>query len=311
MKKIAVTGVTGFVGSALANFLIGRGYKVLGVARNRLGENLGYPLVDFDLAKDNGSEIDLSECDILIHLAAHVHVMKGGAKKSLNDFLAVNAIGTERLALAAARAGVKRFIYLSSVKVNGELTHGKPFSESDQPAPLDAYAISKNEAELVLKRVANQTGMELVIIRPPLIYGTGVKANFLRLVRWLKKGVPLPLGGIHNQRSLLGLDNLLDFILLCIEHPAAANETFLVSDGQDVSTTELLRRMSLLIDKPGFLIPIPSVVLSLIFNALGRRDFSQRLLGSLQVDISKAKDLLGWVPPNTLDEGLRRIMIEK
>ena len=162
-----------------------------------------------------------------------------------------------------------------------------------------------------MKRVANQTGMELVIIRPPLIYGTGVKANFLRLVRWLKKGVPLPLGGIHNQRSLLGLDNLLDFILLCIEHPAAANETFLVSDGQDVSTTELLRRMSLLIDKPGFLIPIPSVVLSLIFNALGRRDFSQRLLGSLQVDISKAKDLLGWVPPNTLDEGLRRIMIEK
>jgi nucleoside-diphosphate-sugar epimerase len=196
---------------------------------------------------------------------------------------------------------------VSSIKVNGEATLlGRPFSADDAPAPLDAYSLSKMEAEQGLRELAAQTGMEVVIIRPPLVYGPGVKANFAAMMRWLKCGVPLPLGAIHNQRSLVSLDNLVDLIVLCLTHPAAANQTFLVSDGEDVSTTQLLRRMGQALGCPARLVPVPVSVLKLAAAIVGKSDVAQRLCGSLQVDISKTHQLLGWTPPLSLDEGLRR-----
>jgi UDP-glucose 4-epimerase len=209
------------------------------------------------------------------------------------------------LARQAAAAGLKRFVFISSVKVNGESTQlGKPFEANALPAPLDAYGVSKMEAELGLREIAAKTGMEVVIIRPPLVYGLGVKANFASMMRWLQRGVPLPLGAIHNQRSLVSLGNLVDLILTCLTHPAAANQTFMVSDGEDVSTTELLRRMAQAKDHPARLLPVPESWLKLGAALVGRADIAQRLCGSLQVDISKTRQLLGWTPPFTLDEGL-------
>jgi UDP-glucose 4-epimerase len=202
---------------------------------------------------------------------------------------------------------VRRFVFVSSVKVNGEATQpGLPFKPDDASTPLDAYGISKMEAEQGLREIAAQTGMEVVIIRPPLVYGPGVKANFAAMMRWLSRGIPLPLGAIHNGRSLVALDNLVDLILTCITHPAAANQTFLVSDGEDVSTTELLRRMGQALDSPARLIPVPAGVLKAAAALLGKRDMAQRLCGSLQVDIQKTRQLLGWTPPLTLDQGLKK-----
>jgi UDP-glucose 4-epimerase len=211
------------------------------------------------------------------------------------------------LARQAAAAGLRRFVFVSSIKVNGEATQlARPFIADDAPAPLDAYGVSKMEAEQGLREIARQTGMEVVIIRPPLVYGPGVKANFAAMMRWLKRGVPLPLGAIHNQRSLVALDNLVDLILTCLTHPAATNQTFLVSDGEDVSTTELLRRMGQAMGKTARLLPVPASWLKVAASLVGKGDVAQRLCGSLQVDISKTRELLGWVPPVSLDEGLRR-----
>jgi UDP-glucose 4-epimerase len=233
--------------------------------------------------------------------------MHDKAADPLTEFRKVNVEGTLNLARQAAEAGVRRFIYISSIKVNGEQTFlGQLFTEDDLPAPLDPYSISKYEAEEGLRKLAQQTGMEIVIIRPPLVYGPGVKANFLAMMRWLRKGVPLPLGAIHNQRSFVALDNLVDLIVTCIDHPAAANQTFLVSDGEDLSITGLLRRMGLALGRPARLIPVPVFLLTAGAALVGRRDMAQRLCGSLQVDISKAQTLLGWKPPISVDEGLHR-----
>jgi UDP-glucose 4-epimerase len=233
--------------------------------------------------------------------------MHDTAADPLTAFRAVNVEGTLNLARQAAAAGVKRFVFVSSVKVNGEATlPGQPFTADDAPAPLDAYGISKMEAEQALREIALQTGMEVVIIRPPLVYGPGVKANFAAMMRWLQRGVPLPLGAIHNQRSLVALDNLVDLIVTCLTHPAAANQTFLVSDGEDVSTTELLRRMGRAMGRPARLIPVPVSWLKLAAALVGKRDVAQRLCGSLQVDIEKTRRLLGWTPPLTLDQGLKK-----
>ena len=246
------------------------------------------------------------------HRAARVHVMTEKAANPLEEFRRVNVQGTLNLAQQAAAAGVARFVVVSSIKVNGEETFkGVPFFAGDVAAPADPYGISKLEAELGLYEIAAQTGMEIVVIRPPLVYGPGVRANFAAMMRWLQKGVPLPLGAIHNQRSLVALDNLVDLIVTCTTHPAAANQTFLVSDGEDVSTSELLRRMGNVMGCPARLVPVPASLLKLAAAMVGKGDVAQRLCGSLQVDIKKTRQLLDWNPPLSLDEGLRRAAMHK
>jgi len=243
---------------------------------------------------------------VVVHLAARVHIMDESVKDPLSEFRRVNVDGTLNLARQAAAAGVKRFVFLSSVKVNGEATQpGYPFTEQDPPAPQDPYGISKHEAEEGLRKLAADTDMAVTIIRPPLVYGLGVKANFQSMLRWVNMGIPFPLGALNNRRSLVGLANLVDFILTCIDHPAAANQVFLVADGEDLSTTELLRRVGMALGKPARLIPVPTGILQLGAALLGKRAMVQRLCGSLQVDISKARELLGWSPPVSVDEGLR------
>jgi nucleoside-diphosphate-sugar epimerase len=216
---------------------------------------------------------------------------------------------TTRLAEQAVAAGVRRFIYLSSIKVNGEFTRPcQPFTTEMAPVPQDAYSISKLQAEQSLHDVSSASGLEVVVIRPPLVYGPGVKANFANLILAVQRGFPLPLGSVHNQRSLVALDNLVDFIVTCITHPQAANQTFLVSDGQDLSTTELVRGMAQAAGVPARLLPVPVWALQGGASLLGKGDVVQRLCGNLQVDISKARNLLGWVPPVSVEEGLRRAM---
>ena len=251
----------------------------------------------------------MRDVSAVIHLAARVHVMHDTSADPLTAFRAVNVDGTLNLARQSAAAGVKRFVFVSSVKVNGESTQpGPAFAEADTASPQDAYGQSKYEAEQGLRQLGVDTGMELVIIRPPLVYGPGVKANFAALMRAVKRGWPLPLGAVHNQRSLVALDNLVDFIITCITHPQAANQTFLVSDGQDLSTTELVRGMAQAAGVPARLLPVPVWALQAGASLLGKGAAVQRLCGNLQVDISKARSLLGWVPPVSVQEGLRRAM---
>src|SRR5690606_30240239 len=226
----------------------------------------------------------------------------------LNEFRKVNVKGSLNLAKMAAKSGVRRFIFISSIKVNGEGTGGdKVYKADDIPAPQDPYGISKMEAEDGLKQIAADTGMELVIIRPVLVYGPGVKANFLSMMRWLNKGIPLPLGAVHNKRSLVALDNLIDLIKVCIDHPAAANQIFIAADGEDLSTTDLLQRMGNALGTRARLLAVPQRLLITFAAAFGNRPVAQRLCGSLQVDISKAQKLLGWKPPLSVDEGLRLV----
>jgi nucleoside-diphosphate-sugar epimerase len=226
----------------------------------------------------------------------------------LAEYRRVNVDGTLALARAAAQAGVRRFVFVSSIKVNGERTPpGRAFRADDAPAPADAYGVSKWEAEQGLFALSRETGMEVVVIRPPLVYGPGAKGNFAALVRWVARGVPLPLGAVrHNRRSLVGLDNLVDLIVTCLDHPGAANEVFLAADGEDLSTADLLRRVGRAMGHPARLLPVPVWVLQAAAASLGKRAVAERLLGSLQVDGSKAGELLGWEPPCMVDEGLRR-----
>jgi nucleoside-diphosphate-sugar epimerase len=233
--------------------------------------------------------------------------MQDTATDPLTAFRTANVDGTLNLARQAAAAGVKRFVFISSVKVNGEFTlSGRAYSEADAPKPEDAYGQSKHEAEQGLRQIASDTGMEVTIIRPPLVYGPGVKANFASLMRAVQRGWPLPLGAVHNQRSFVALDNLVDFIVTCITHPQAANQTFLVSDGQDLSTPDLIRRMARAMNRPARLLSVPVWALKAGASLLGKGDAVQRLCGNLQVDISKSRELLGWSPPISVDEGLRR-----
>ena len=261
-----------------------------------------------DLSVDTDWSLALLGVSQVVHAAARVHVMQDAALDALTEYRRVNVQGTLNLARQAAATGVKRFIFLSSVKVNGEATQpGQFFTADDAPSPQDPYGISKMEAVEGLREIAARTGMEVVIIRPPLVYGPGVKANFQAMTRWLVRGAPLPFAAItHNRRSLVALDNLVDLIVTCIHHPAAANQTFLVSDGEDLSTTDLLRRMGHALGKPARLLPVPPALLKLEATLLGKPEMAQRLCGSLQVDISKTRQLLGWSPPVSVDEGLRR-----
>jgi nucleoside-diphosphate-sugar epimerase len=308
LRRALVTGGSGFVGKPLCKELLGQGWQVVAAARSHYCQSP--PGLEMAVVGAIGGETNWTDAlrgtDVVIHLAARVHIMRDEAADPLAEFRVVNVQGTLTLARQAAKAGVRRFIYLSSIKVNGEQTlPGQAFTEQDMPAPLDPYAISKYEAEEGLLKLAQQTGMEVVIIRPPLVYGAGVKANFLNMMRWLHKGVPLPFASINNRRSLVALDNLLDLIVVCLDHPAAVNQIFLVSDGEDLSTAELLHRMGVALGRPARLMPMPPSLLEAVAALLGKRDMAQRLCGSLQVDISKARTLLGWNPPISVDEGLR------
>jgi len=245
--------------------------------------------------------------DVVVHAAARVHIMRDTATDPLTQFRRVNVAGTLKLAREAAAAGVTRLVFLSSVKVNGERTvPGHPFMADDAAAPCDPYGTSKLEAEHGLREVAAATGLEVVIIRPVLVYGPGVAGNFLQMMRWLARGVPLPLGGIANRRSLLALDNLADLVTTVATHPAAPDSTFLVSDGEDISTSDLLARLARAMHTRARLIPVPAALVRAAALALGKRGVAERLLGSLQVDSVRTREALGWVPPVTLDEGLRR-----
>ena len=313
--RALVTGATGFVGTALRARLTAYGIEVVPAVRNPSGLPHEVAVGNLDALTD--WHLALAGCDAVVHLAARVHVMDDTAQNPLALYKATNAEATLRLASQAAQAGVKRFVFISTIKVNGEgfphprpLSHGErgAYVETDAPAPEDAYAISKMEAEQGLRQIAAETGMEVVIIRPPLVYGPGVKANFAALMRAVQRGWPLPLGAVHNQRSLVALDNLVDFIVTCLSHPQAANQTFLVSDGQDLSTTELVRGMAHASGVPARLLPVPVWALQAGASLLGKGDAVQRLCGNLQVDMSKARSLLGWVPPVSVEEGLRRAM---
>lgn len=252
--------------------------------------------------------VTLRSVDQVVHLAARVHVMNDKSSDPLAEFRQVNVEGTANLARQAAAAGVRRFVYLSSIKVNGEFTQeGRPFTADDAPAPEDSYGVSKHEAEQSLRQIAADTGMEVVIIRPPLVYGPGVKANFESMMRWLARGVPLPLAAVtQNRRSLVALENLVDLIVTCLSHSAAANQTFLVSDGEDLSTAGLLRRMGVALGHPARLVYVPTSMLKLASQVANRPGIHQRLCGSLQLDITKTRRLLGWTPSVSIDEGLRR-----
>lgn len=309
---ILVTGATGFVGKALCASLV-RSYPVRVAVRNSAVEGLpdGVDVTQRLLLPDQDWSDTLVGVGVIVHCAARVHVMTDDAADPLVEFRRVNVDGTLRLASQAARTGVKRFVFVSSIKVNGEQTQvDEPFIADQQPNPGDPYGVSKMEAEKGLRQLAEETGMEVVIIRPPLVYGPGVKANFLAMMRWLWRGLPLPLGAVtENRRSLVGLDNLVDFIMTCIDHPAAANQTFLVSDGEDLSTAALLQRMGIALGRPARLIPVPASFLRLGATLLGRPGVAQRLCGSLAVDITKTRELLGWSPPVSVDEGLRRTAV--
>lgn len=302
---ILVTGANGFLGQALSIELKARQFPVRGVLRAeaKAGEvNVG------DIGPDTDWQEALVGVEVIVHTAARTHIMTNTSGDPLCQYRKVNVEGTLNLARQAATASVKRFIFISSIKVNGESTlPGKPFTADDQPKPEDPYGVSKWEAEVGLHRLANETGLEVVIIRPPLVYGPRVKANFLRMMRWINRGLPLPLGSIDNKRSLVALANLVDLIINCIEHPAAANQVFLAGDGQDVSTTELLYGIGKALDKPARLLPCPVGLLSFTAALLGKKEMLRRLTDSLQVDISRARSLLGWEPLLSREEGLREV----
>ncbi len=308
--KALVTGANGFVGRSVWQRLDAmNGVQAVGSVRGAAAfTDTGTAVVAVgDLSAQTDWSVALDGVEAVVHAAARVHVMDDTSTDPLAEFRRVNVQGTLNLARQAAAQGVQRFVFVSSIKVNGEATLvGAPFSEIDLPAPLDPYGVSKMEAEQGLRQIAAETGMEIVIIRPPLVYGSGVKANFAALMRAVQRGWPLPLGAVHNQRSLVALDNLVDFIVTCTSHPQAANQTFLVSDGHDLSTTELERGLARAAGVPARLVPVPVWALRAGATLLGKGDAMQRLCGDLQVDISKARQLLGWMPPISVEEGLRR-----
>lgn len=308
--RVLVTGAGGFVGRALVQRLAGD-LACQVVASTRSPVIFEDAKIELFMSGPINSQTQwagaLEGVDVVVHLAARAHVLRELSADPSAEFRRVNVEGTLQLAAQAARAGVKRFVFISTIGVNGAETDVYPFTEEDAPKPHSLYAQSKYEAELGLRALAVQTGLEVVIIRPPLVYGSRAPGNFDSLILLLARGVPLPLGVVtHNRRSLVALDNLVDLIVTCLDHPAAANQTFLVSDGEDISTADLLRRLGSAMGRPARLLPVPVGVLALGATLLGKLEMFQSLCGSLQVDMSKTLELLGWIPPVGVDEGLKR-----
>lgn len=307
--RVLVTGATGFVGECLHSELLRRGYRVRAAVRQespalRQAGREQVVVGPIDDATDWQAALSGVQC--VVHLAARVHVMRETAGDPRAAFRQVNVAGTERLARQAAAAGVRRMVYISSIKVNGERTGIRPFTEADVPQPEGPYAQSKLEAEQALQRIAAATGLETVILRPPLVYGPKVKGNLRTLLRAVQLGLPLPLGRCENRRSLLGLTNFVDLIALCVGHPAAADQVFVAADDEDLSTPELIRRLAGLLHRPARLLPIPASWLRTAARLLGRQSVYERLCGSLRVDASKARSVLGWRPVCTVDAELAR-----
>lgn len=305
--SVLVTGATGFIGRRLCGELVARGYAVVGaVRRNPLAAEAGLTYAAVGEIGGGAEWADsLSGVEMVVHLAARVHVMRESATDALAEFRRVNVAGTERLAREAARLGVRRFVYVSSIKVNGEQTSQNPFDELGVAHPQEPYAVSKWEAEQVLHRVAHETGMEVVIVRPPLVYGPGVGGNFLRLMSLVDRGLPLPFGLVDNRRSLVFLGNLVDALRVCLVHPNAANKTFLVKDAEDVSTPQLVRQLAGELGKSGRLLPVPLSLMRATARIVGKANEFDRLLGSLVLDDSAIRRDLGWQPPFLVQDGLR------
>lgn len=305
--KILVTGANGFIGHALCRHLLMLRHLVVPTVRRH--SDLPDAITVSEASSDVWTEV-LECCDSVVHLAGRAHVLRESASDALAEFRRVNTEATLRLARQSAVAGVKRFVYISTIGVNGNLTSGAPFTELTEPQPHDAYSVSKYEAELGLMAIQKESGMEVVIIRPPLVYGPGAKGNLVILLKWVLKGIPLPLGCVTNKRSFIALDNLLDFIGLCADRelsPKAANQIFLIADGEDVSTTEFLRRVAAAYGRASRLFPFPTALLQICALLAGKKIIANRLLHSLVIDASKARELLDWRPPVKMDEQLRRM----
>ena len=300
-----MTGANGFIGKAISRALIHHGFEVIGAVRQP------FELDGASILKISGvdGQTDWSESlagvECVIHTAARTHVIKDTAASPYEEFYKVNVAGTLNLAQQAVKQGVRRFIFISSIGVNGNHS-SKPFNESDRPNPREPYAVSKYEAEQKLMVLAKETELQVVIIRPPLVYGLNAPGNFGSLMRWVNKGVPLPLGAINNKRSLVALDNLVSFVIHCVDHPKAANEIFLIADGEDVSTTELITQTAKALGKKPLLIPVPVGLMQLAAKILGQEAMANRLFGSLQINNAKAKELLGWKPAITMTEQLQK-----
>lgn len=305
--RIAVTGANGFVGAHLVKRLLADGCQVRGLVRRPLDAHI--PGFDLRQVKWDGPSTDWSAAlrgvDIVVHLAARTHAIHERGHGDLDEYRRVNVEGTQSLAMAAVRGGVRRFIFLSSIKVNGERTTSGPFCATDSPSPEDSYGISKWEAEQVLGRIACSTGMETVIIRPPLVYGPGVKGNFARLCHFIRRGFVLPFGAINNRRSLVGVENLVDLVRCCVSHEDAPGRTFLVSDGEDLSTPQLIHAIADAMGIKARLIAVPRSWLRIAGNITGRWAEVARLLDSLQIDIEPTRRVLNWSPPTSLSEGLK------
>jgi len=311
--KYLITGANGFVGQALCAELLRQGQSVTAAVRSssQLQGNIKQVEVG-NMDGDTDWSAALPGVEVVIHLAARVHVMHDDTADPLAEFRVVNTVGTEHLARCAAAAGVKRLVYVSSIKVNGEATHGEQkFAEADTPAPQDPYGISKYEAEQALHRVAQETGLEIVIVRPPLVYGRGVKGNFAQMLKSVAKNIPLPFAAVKNLRSFIYVENLVSALIACATHPAAAGQTYLVSDGEDVSTPDLLRQLAVAMNIPPRLFNCPLFLLRLASRLAGKSAQIERLLGSLQVDSAKIRRDLSWQPPYTLQQGLRATVSNK
>lgn len=303
MHKLLVTGANGYVGSALCRALCDHQISFVGSVREKTAQS---QIKIGNLTGATKWSDALSGCDVIIHLAARVHVMKDKVSDPIAAYRETNVAATMNLARQAVELGVRRFVFVSSVKVNGEVTKDQSFTPHDIPMPIDPYGQSKLEAELALKELSHKTDLELVIIRPPLVYGPNVRANFLRLMRLVKSGMPLPFGAVHNRRSMVALDNLTDLLIVCSRHPEAAGQTFMVSDDNDVSVSELIRMIASAMGKRSLLIPLPSSILTGAASILGKSEVANRLIGSLQVDISHTKATLGWKPIISMPDALHK-----
>jgi nucleoside-diphosphate-sugar epimerase len=305
--RVLITGANGFIGSQLTPFLNSKGYTLVPTGNFELRSVPGFKVVESIDLNTDWKEL-LREVDAVVHLAARVHVMQESAGDPLMKFRRVNVEGTESLARQAAEMGVRLFIFMSSIKVNGEETEGKPFQSTDPPNPRDPYAISKLEAEQILRQIESQTNMEVCIIRPPLVHGPGVKGNLATLVRLVRLGIPLPFGAVKNSRSLVGVSNLCSLIARCLTHPASRGATFLVSDGFDISIPYLIRELGRQVGRPTLLFPLPVSALHGLMRFFGKQEGFRRLCSSLQVDMTLTCQSLEWAPPVPLQEGLKEML---